>query len=259
MIRKLILLMLTVSIMLSGCIDSGVDTKTGITGELIPEKLVKINYFDKGTIITGEDFPGFELMENVYYVSSENLSLTLEAETGHGVYEIDANTTVPSGYRIYGGSETYNNSGRYLLLQYKGFDKNDSLADTINMTAEEVYIKHGYKYVSVNKSYKGTMVVLESNVTGNADQNRIMILFGFDTVIGIVGVQDSKDKSINEALKMLDIVSDRLNIGTREVEVAKMSTIRSSNMSKTMSNNENKTMSNNTNGTISSNGSTKHY
>jgi hypothetical protein len=246
--------MLTISILLSGCIDNG--SKVNAT---IPDKLVKINYVDNRTILNGQDFPGFELVNNVYYVSSENLSLTLEAESGHGVYEVDANATIPPGYRLYGGSETYNNSGRYLLLQYKVFDKNESLVDTINMTAEDIYIKKGYKYVSVNKSYKGTMVVVESNDTNVTGQNRIMILFGFDTVIGVVGVQDSKEKSINEALKILDIVSNRLNVRTKEVKVAKMSTIRSSNVSKTVSNGTSRTVSNNANDTVSNNESKKLY
>ncbi len=240
--HKLILLMLTMSIILSGCVEAN-DEKIGVT---IPEKTVKINYFEKNRIIDEEDFPGFELVENVYYVASENLSLTLEAETGHGVYEVDENVTIPPGYRIYGGSESYNLSGRYILVQYKVFDKNDSLTDTINATAEDIYIKRGYKYVPVNDKFKGTKVVLESNVSNSTDKNRIMILFGFGTVIGVVGVQDSKDKSLDESLKILDIVSNRLNIKTKEVKVVKMSTIRSNNSNNTgnmdnMSNAENKT------------------
>lgn len=243
---KLMLLILTISIILSGCIDLGNNSKDNVTGEHIPEKLVKINYVDQNTIIKAEDFPGFKLVNNIYYVAQENLSLTLEAESGHGIYEIDSNVTIPSGYRIYGGSEAYSLSERYILLQYKVFDKNDSLADTINMTAEEIYIKHGYKYVSVDKNYKGTMVVLESNITNSTDTNVIIILFGFDTVVGKVGIQDSKDKSLNEALEMLDIVSNRLNIKTKDVEVVKLSTIRSSNTSNITSNNTNKTVSNKT-------------
>ncbi len=247
---KLILLMLTISIILSGCVNLGNDEKIDVS---IPEKTVKINYFEKNRIINEEDFPGFELVENVYYVTSENLSLTLEAETGHKVYEVDENVTIPPGYRIYGGSESYNLSRRYIFVQYKVFDKNDSLPDTINATAEDVYIKHGYKYVPVDNEYKGTRVVLESDVPNSTDKNRIMILFGFDTVIGIVGVQDSKDKSLDESLKVLDIVSNRLNIKTKEIKVTKMSTIRSSNsnsmdsnmsnMSNMMPNNGNKNVS----------------
>ncbi len=177
-----------------------------------PEKLLKINHLSSSTILNGEDFPGFELVENVYYAAPENLSLTLEAETGHGGYEIDENMAIPPGYRIYGGSESYNLSGRYILVQYKVFDKNDGLVDAINATAEDIHIKHGYKYVLVNNDFKGTMVILESGATGANDQNIVIILFAFDTVIGYISVQDSNDKSLNEALELLDIVSNRLNV-----------------------------------------------
>ncbi len=177
-----------------------------------PEKLLKINHLDSSTILNGEDFPGFELTKNVYYVSPENLSLTLGSESNNEVYEIDTNTTIPPGYVVYGGFETYSNGERYLLLQYKVFDKNDGFAHTINMSAEDIYTKYGYRYVSVDKSYKGTMVILESGVTSTNDQNIVIILFAFDTVIGYISVQDSNDKSLNEALELLDIVSNRLNV-----------------------------------------------
>lgn len=252
---KLMLLMLTISIILSGCIDLSNDSKTGVA---IPEKLVKINYLGQNTIMNEQDFPGFKLIHNVYYVSSENLSLTLDAESGHGVYEVDSNATIPPGYRIYGESEAYNLSERYILLQYKVFDKNDSLADVINATAEDIYIKRGYKYVSVDKSYKGNMVVLGSGVANRTDMNVTIILFGFDTVVGKIGIQDYNNDSLSEALKVLDIFSDRLNVKTKEVEVAKMSTIRSSNTSKVVSNGTNKTISSGRNKTVSNN-ETKTY
>jgi len=111
--------MLAVSIILSGCINTGVVTKDNTTGELLPGKFVKANYFDKDTIINEGDFPGFKSAYNMYYIAPENLSLTLETEMGHGVYEMPANETVPAGYRIYAGSEAYNLSDRYILLQYK--------------------------------------------------------------------------------------------------------------------------------------------
>lgn len=228
--KLILLIVLTISIM-SGCMDTIVEKKVNTTG-----KLMEINYMDKDIIINGEDFPDFKLIHNVYYISPENLTLTLETEMGHRVYEIDANTTIPSGYRLYGGSESYstdeNSSNRYMLLQYKVFDSNVSLDDTINMTTEDIYIKNGFKYKHINNTYRGNVVVLESNVTNRTDMNITIILFGFDTIIGKIGVQDYKDKSLEESLKMLDIVFDRLKVKTKDVEPAKLSSIREGNKSK---------------------------
>ncbi len=230
--------------MLSGCIDTGFESKIDTAGELVPEKLIKINYVDNDTILNGEDFPDFKLMDNVYYIAPENLSLTLETEMGHGVYEIDANTTILPGYRTYGESEVYNSSEnnsseRYILLQYKVFDNNESLNDTIDMTARDIYAKRGYRYKPLNSTY-GRVVMLESNATNHTDMNIIIVLFGFDTVIGKIGVQDLKNKSLNESLKILEIVFDRIHVRTKEVRTAKLSGIRSSNMSKNMSSNMSK-------------------
>ena len=225
--NKLILLILMISIILSGCINTGTETTSGVNTNAIPEKVVKAHYVDQNTILNAEDFPDFKKIDNVYYVAPENLSLTLETEMGHGVYEIDANTTNMQGYRVYGSSETYNYDTRYLLLQYKVFDTNQDLNETINMTAEDVYIKQGYKYVNIDKSYNNRVVVLESKVTNHTDMNVTIILFGFDTVIGKVGVQDYSGKSLGESLKILDIVFDRLKVKTKDVKAAKLSAIRS--------------------------------
>jgi hypothetical protein len=226
--NKLIFMMLTISIILSGCIDIG--TKDNTTGQLVPGKMVNAHYVNKSTIVTGEDFPDFKLVNSVYYIAPENLSLTLETEVGHNVYEMNSSTEPMPGYRIYGGSELYsskeNSTERYMLLQYKTFDNNESLADTINVTAEEIYIKRGYKYVSINNTYNGTVVVLESNVTNRTSTNVTIILFGFDTVIGKIGVQDSKDKYLNESLKMLGIVFNGIHVNTKEVKAAKLNLIR---------------------------------
>lgn len=230
--NKIILAILTISIILSGCVDTGVVTKDNATGGLLPGKFVKANYFDKGPIINEGDFPGFKSVYDMYYIAPENLSLTLETEMGHGVYEMPANETAPAGYRIYAGSEAYNLSDRYILLQYKVFDSDGSLNDTIAMTAQEMYIKNGYKRVSIDKTYKGNVVVLESsNATNVTGMNVTIILFGFGTVIGKVGVQDSKGKSLDEALKILDIAFNRIHVKTKDVEAVKLSTIRSSNVS----------------------------
>jgi hypothetical protein len=225
---KLALMMLAVLIILSGCINT--DTKDNTTGQLIPEKMLSSHYVDRSTILNGEDFPGFKLENNVYYISPENLSLTLETEVCHNVYEMNSSAEIMPGYRIYGDSELYsskeNSTERYMLVQYKTFDNNESMADTINMTAEEIYVKHGYKHVSISRSYNENVVVLESNVTNHTDMNVTIILFGFDTVIGKVGVQDSKDKSLNESLKVLDIVFSRIHVKTKEVKAARLDLIR---------------------------------
>ncbi len=239
---KLMLLMLTISVILSGCINTG--TKDNVTTKLVPEKMLKVNYVDKHTILNGEDFPDFKLMDNVYYIAPENLPLTIETEMGHGVYEMNNSANILPGYMIYGSSELYNSSKdsmeRYLLVQYQVFDSNDSLGDTINTTAEDIYIKNGYKRIHVDNTNNRNMVVFESNVTNHTNMNITVILFGFDTVIGKVGVQDSKDRSLNESLKILDVVFDRLKVKTKEVEVAKLDSI--------------KTMQNATMGTNASNG-----
>jgi hypothetical protein len=224
---KLILLILTMSIMLSGCMDMG--TKNN-TDQLVPGKMVNAHYIDKHTILNREDFPGFKQVNNVYYVAPENLSLTLETAMGHGILEMNESADVLPGYRIYGSSEAYNLSEnskeRYILVQYQVFDTNESLDDTISMTAEDIYVKHGYKHVPMNNTHNGNVVILESNITNNTDMNVTIILFGFDTVIGKIGVQDFKDKSLSESLKILDIVFNRINVKTKEVKAAKLNLIR---------------------------------
>lgn len=249
--NKLILLILTISIILSGCINTGTETTSGVNTNPIPEKVVKAHYVDQNTILNAEDFPDFKRIDNIYYIAPDNLSLTLETEMGHGVYEIDANATPLSGYRVYGGSETYNSDKRYLLLQYKVFDTNENLNETINMTADEVYRKQGYKYVNIDKSHNGNIVLLESKVTNHTDMNVTIILFGFDTVIGKVGVQDYSNKSLDESLKILDIVFDRLKVKTKDVKAAKLSTIRS--IGNVSSHNSNVTINDTNGGNMSSN------
>jgi hypothetical protein len=218
---KLIMLVLIISIMLSGCIRTNVEPNVPSIGNLM-----KINYMDKNTIIKGTDFLDFKLADNLYYIAPENLSLTPEAEMGHGVYEMNPNATTPQGYRIYGGSEAYNTSDnsslRYMLLQYKVFDSNASLNDIINSTATD-YTQNGYEYRSIGSPYKGTAVMLQTNVTNHTDMNITIILFGFDTIIGKIGVRDYNNKSINESLKILGIAENRLNFRTKEVKPAEMS------------------------------------
>lgn len=218
--NKLIVLVLMMLVISSGCLRTGTEVKINTT-----VKLMTINYIDKNNIINGEDFPDFKLIGSTYYITPENLTLTLETETGHGVYEMNANTDVLKGYRLYGGSEAYNSSKRYIVLQYKVFDSNESLNDTIDMTAEEIYIKNGFKYKPVNNTYKERVVILESNVTNYTDMNVIVILFGFDTVIGKIGVQDYNNKSLNESLKILDTVFDRIKVKTKEVKAAKLNVV----------------------------------
>lgn len=49
------------------------------------------------------------------------------------------------------------------------------------------------------------------------NMNITYILFGYDTIIGRIAVKDSKDKSLDESLKILDITLERLRIGTKNV------------------------------------------
>jgi hypothetical protein len=223
-LKLLILTISIISIISSGCIKTNVQPLGNVTGNLM-----KINYMDKNTIIKGGDFPDFKLADNLYYIAQENLSLTPEAEMGHGVYEMSPNATTPQGYRIYGGSEAYNtrenSSLRYMILQYKVFDNNASLDAIINNTAVDIYIKNGYKYKSINNAYKGTVVALESNVTNHTDMNVTVILFGFDTIIGKIGVRDYSNKSLNESLQMLSIAVDRLKVRTKDVKSAGIGSI----------------------------------
>ena len=227
MIYKSVLLVLMILVLSSGCINKDTQPKSVHSN-------MTINYIDKGNIMNGKDFPDFKLIDNIYYIAPENLSLTLETEMGHGVYEMNASTEILKGYRIYGSSEAYNSSGRYIFLQYKVFDNNESLNDTIGMTAEEIYIKNGFKYKSVNNTYNGRVVVLETNAKNNTDMNVTVILFGFNTVIGKIGVQDSKSKSFNEALKILDIAFGRIKVRTKDVDAAKLSSIRSNSGNNTV-------------------------
>lgn len=226
--NKLIMLALAILIMSSGCLKTGVQPLSNVPN--ITGSIMKINYMDNTTIIKGADFPDFKLADNLFYIAPENLSLTPEAEMGHQVYEMNPKATIPQGYRIYGGSEAYNtndnSSLRYMVLQYKVFDSNASLDAIINSTATDIYIKNGYKYKSIN-GYKGTVVVLQSNVTNRTDMNITIILFGFDTLIGKIGVRDYSDKSLSESLKILGIAEDRLKlkVGTKEVKPAGISSI----------------------------------
>lgn len=222
---KLIMLVLTLSIVLSGCLRTSIEPNTGLG-----ESLMKINYVDNVTIIKGTDFPDFRLADNLYYIAPENLSLTPEAEMGHGVYEMSPSATTPQGYRIYGGSEAYNTSDnssmRYMILQYKVFDSNASLDAIINSTVTDIYIKNGYRLVPINAPYKGIAVALQSNVSNHTDMNITIILFKLDTMIGKIGVRDYSGKSFNESLKMLGIAEGRLKVRTKEVKSAGMSSIR---------------------------------
>lgn len=206
-------LLIIISVILSGCMY-GSEQPKNITES---DRYIKVKYVEKDNIIKTEDFPDFKLIHNIYYVTSENVSLTLQTEIGHGTYVINKSDDVPQGYRLYGGSEAYNSSERYLLLQYKVFDDNEDLNDVISMTIED-YIQKGFEFRSLDNASRGDVFILESNVTNRTDMNITIILFGFDTVIGKIGVQDYKNKSLDESLKILDIVYDRLNVNIKEVK-----------------------------------------
>jgi hypothetical protein len=218
------MMILIISAILSGCIFKPEE-------KLLPENWNKDNmsvkYMEnRDPIITKNDFPDFKLTNHLYFVSLKNASLTLETEGSHqsgsvNSSDINISDEIPVDYRLYGGSESYKSNDRYILLQYKVFDKDDRLNDSMNMTVYD-YTQNGFKYMMLNNaSYKGRIFLLQSNVTNRTDMNVTVILFGYDTVIGKIGVQDSKDKSLNESLKILNIISDRLKIGVENVSIAK--------------------------------------
>lgn len=218
--KSKIMILITISVIviglgLSGCISK---PEEQLLPENYRENLITIKYVENtGSIMTKEDFPDFEPIDSVHFISPENLSLTLETESVHSTLVINATDEIPSGFRLYGGSEGYNSSDRYLLLQYKVFDNNEKLNDSMNLTARN-YIKNGFKPKIVNGSdYTQRIFVLQSNVSDSIDMNVTMILFGYDTILGKVGVKDYGDKSLEESLKILDVAIDRLKVGKKDV------------------------------------------
>lgn len=217
------IMILVISAILSGCIFKPED-------KLLPENYNKgtidIKYLDnKDPIITSQDLPNFEPLEHVYFISPENVSLTLQSESVHMTGMLNASEEIPRGYRLYGGSESYNLSERYVLLQYKVYDSNESLNDSMDLTVGE-YIKGGFKSkILKNVSYKGRVFVLERNTTNNTDVKITVVLFGHDDVIGKIGVQDNGSRSTDEALKILDVVTERLRVNTKKVVKMDMSSI----------------------------------
>lgn len=227
--HKLVIPIIILSVMLAGCISEKLpENATSDT-----EKKITIKYVDRNPIVTDKDFPDFKLLDRIYYVAQENLTTSLEIEGIHRESSINDTQNVPDGYRIYGLSEAYNSSedadnyDRYMLLQYKVFDSNEKLNDSINLTIIN-YVRAGFKSKVLdnetlkNASYKGRVFIFESNITNRTDANVTIILFGYDTILGKIGVQDSKDRSFTEALKMLGMVFDRLEINTKRVKPTKI-------------------------------------
>lgn len=231
--------MLIASVILAGCIDN--DQKIPIDKVSDNDTLV-INYLDNATILTKSDFPDFELIDRQYAIASENMSVTINTEGSHNVYVMNAKEETPKGYRIYGALESYNSSknlvninktlgknstDRYMFLQYKVFDDNKRLDYLLNVTTS-TYVKNGYKSKVLGNNttltYKGRVFVVES--VNDAGLNRTIVLFAHDNVIGTIGVQDSKDRSLNESLKILDIVANRLKVNTKKVKIVKSDVIR---------------------------------
>jgi hypothetical protein len=228
------------SIILSGCITEPLPENITKTKESI-----KIKYLDGNPIITKEDFPDFDLLDRVYYIARENLTVSLEVEGSHGEIVVNNTKDIPTGYRIYGVSEAHNSSknmsntnnqnnknekyDRYLLLQYRVFDSKEKLDDSLNLTVSD-YAQKGFKHRllnngnndSNNKKYKGRTFIFESNEINRTDSNITIVLFGYDTVLGKIGVRDSKDRSFNEAIKILDLMFDRIKIKSKDVEMAKI-------------------------------------
>jgi hypothetical protein len=211
--KLLVLMVLLSSVLLSGCIFEPQEKLLPVNYD---QTNITIKYVVTSSILDKNDFPDFNLKDHIYFVYPENLSLTLDTESLHGTGAVDATNEIPKGYRIYGSEEAYNSSKRFILLQYKVFDNDGRLNDSMNLTATD-YINHGFKSKILNGTYKGRIFALENETK---DMNITIILFGYDTIIGKIGVQDYKDMSLNESLKILDIVEDRLKINTKQVQVS---------------------------------------
>lgn len=227
------IIILVISAMLAGCIDKTLPVNnTGNDSEVLV-----INYIDDTSILTKEDFPDFEPMIHEYAIASENMTVTVNTEGSHSTYLVYAGEEIPDGYRIYGSSESYNSSEyinksldknvsknvteRYILLQYKVFDDDKKIDYLLNMTVS-TYTKSGFKSKVLNNTnvtYKGRVFILES--TNDVGMNRIIILFGYNTVIGKVAVQDYGDRSLEESLKILNIAFDRIKVNTKNVSIVK--------------------------------------
>jgi hypothetical protein len=211
--NELLVLIVLSSALLSGCIF---EPQQKLLPANYNQKNITINYVVTPRILDKNDFPDFNLKNHIYFVAPENLTLTLETESTHGASAVDASIEIPKGYRIYGSEEAYNSSTRYILLQYKVFDNEVRLNDSMNLTLID-YANHGFKSKILSGTYKGRIFVLENETK---DMNITIILFGYDTIIGKIGVQDYKTKSLNESLKILDLVENRLKIGTKQVQVS---------------------------------------
>lgn len=210
-----LLLLIVISVLLAGCVNK--------PGELLPEnntaETTMVKYSENyDPILTENDFPDFKLIDHKYFIVPENLSLTLKTESYHAAGIINASEGVPKTARLYGSGETYKSGDRYIIIQYKVFDNNEDLNDSMNLTVFD-YTKAGFKHRVLKNitAHDKRIFVLESNVTNKSNVNVTIILFGYDTVIGKIGVQDSKDKSLNESLKILNIVLDGLKIRSKEV------------------------------------------
>ena len=219
--KTIVPMIIIISAILSGCVFKPEE-------KLLPANWDKdnltIKYTDnRNTIITKEDFPDFKLVDHLYFITLKNVSLTLETEGSHrsgsaNASDINISDEIPEEYRLYGESESYNSNNRYIFLQYKVFDKDTRLNDSMNLTAYD-YIKNGFQPVLLNNaSYKGRVFILE-NATNITGMNRTIVLFGYDTVIGKIGVQDYKTKSLNESLRILNFVYDRLRVSTKNVTI----------------------------------------
>lgn len=218
-----IILIILVSVLLAGCISkqSTILGKNNTNSSMISIKYLE----DNGPIISNDS----NVLERYIFLAPINLSNTIETESAHGGgMIINAKDNIPQGFRIYGISETYNSSKKYVLVQYKVFDSdvNNDLNNSIDLTVHQ-YVGNGFntKIVrNINNSIasKGRIIVLESNGSSAnitnvpKGNNVIIILFGFDTMIGKIGVEDNKNLSLNESLDILNTFYDKIKIKNGE-------------------------------------------
>lgn len=219
--NKLAILVLILSVLLAGCINK--EEKLRPSSNNTGNGTITVKYLEnRNQTISKNDFPDFKLVDQKYLITPINLSMTLETESVHGALVINSSDNISKDFRVYGISESYNASDRHILVQYKVFDNGENLNDSIDLTVNQ-YVQDGFKTEVINNTaHRGRIFVLKSNnntnITIPKNMEVTVILFGYDTVIGKIGVQDYKDKSLNESLKALDIVLNILKVNTKVVK-----------------------------------------
>ncbi len=211
-------LMMTFAILIISLVSSGCIFKP--QEKLLPpgfdQQNMTIKYIENGTILDKNEFPGFNLSAHIYFVSPDNMPMTLDTEGSHNMNAVDASIQIPSGFKIYGNGEAYiAMSQRFMRLQYKVFDNDYMLDDLLNTTVLNMTSK-GFISKKANGTYKGRVFVFENNTK---DISTDIVLFKYDTVIGMIEVRDSGNNSINESLKILSNIQNKLKVNEKQIQI----------------------------------------